>query len=193
MTQFEFLMTFASVVLAIALTEMFGSWGKLARSSRPIRWSGLWVGWTVVLAGLTIMYWSGMWPYRNASFSEAYRIAWLVIPTFLLVVLCFLFSPEPEADREEIDLADRYWRIAPRAFPVLALFLVATQVADALIIGQGPLGPDPPLFVRLLVPGLFLLVVACALSRIAWLHFVTLGCFAAVVTGFLFVSTGIFQ
>ena len=32
MTLFEFLMAIASVVIAIALTEMFGGWGNLLRT-----------------------------------------------------------------------------------------------------------------------------------------------------------------
>ena len=193
MSQFEFLMSFASVVLAIAVTEIFGGWGKLARSSQPIRWSGLWVGWSAVLVGLIMMYWSGMWPYRDASFSEGYRVAWLVVPTFLLVILCFLFSPEPDPVSDEIDLAARYWQIAPRAFSVLALFMISAGIADALISGQGPFGPAPPFFLQVLPPVLLLLVVACSRSSAAWLHVVTLAGFAVLVTTFLTVTTGIFE
>ena len=193
MTQFEFLMTFASVVLAIALTEIFGGWGKLARSRRPIRWSVLWVGWSMAIVGLIMMYWSGIWPYRTASFSEGYRVAWLVIPTFLLVVLCFLFSPEPGSGEGEVDLAERYWQIAPRAFPVLALFMIASRIADHVISGTGPFGPEPPAFVLFVLPASLVLVLACALSRRVWLHFATLASFVAINVVFLFASTGIFE
>ena len=129
MTQFEFLMAFASVILAIALSEMLGGWGKLIRSRLPICWSGLWVGWSLYIVAVTIMYWSGMWPYRDQSFREGYKIFWLVIPTFLLVVLGYLLSPEPGDDVGEVDLEARYWQIAPRMFPLLALFLACAALA----------------------------------------------------------------
>ena len=136
MTQFEFLMTFASVILAIALSEMLGGWGRLIRSRLPVSWSGLWVGWSLFVIALTIMYWSGMWPYRDQSFSEGYKVFWLAVPTFFLVVLGYLLSPEPEDDASEVDLSERYWLIAPRMFPLLASFLVCSTLADIIIMGE---------------------------------------------------------
>jgi len=129
-------MAFASVILAVALTGILGGWGKLARSKLPIRWSGLWVCWSLVVVSSIIMYWSGMWPYRDHSFREGYKIYWLAIPTFFFVVLGYLLSPEPEDGVDEVDLEARYWRIAPRVFPLLVLAAISSFLADVIIMGD---------------------------------------------------------
>ena len=46
----------------------------------------------------------GIWPYRNASFEEGYKVVWLALPTFTLIFLSYLFSPDPLSD-ECVDLA----------------------------------------------------------------------------------------
>jgi hypothetical protein len=193
MSQFEFLMTFASVVLAIAMTELLAGWGRLARSGVAIRWSPIWVGWSVVLVLLITMYWSGIWPYRDQSFGEGYKILWLVLPTFLLVVLSFLLSPEPDREASEVDLEALYARIAPRMFPILAVFIVATQTADLVIEVRVPERMGPPPAVRALLPTVFALVVACCFSRARWLHWLALAGFGFGGAYFLFAKTGLFE
>jgi hypothetical protein len=196
MTQFEFLMTFASVILAIALSEMLGGWGRLIRSRLPISWSGLWVGWSLLVIAFTIMYWSGMWPYRDQSFSEGYKVFWLAVPTFFLVVLGYLLSPEPEEDALEVDLGERYWLIAPRMFPLVAIFLVCSTLADVLIMG-GRRGANPlqELGISLHLYGIvsLMLLVACSFIKKLWLHWGTLALLSAAPLLFLFGELAIFR
>jgi hypothetical protein len=189
-------MTFASVILAIALSEMLGGWGKLIRSRAPISWSGLWVGWSLLVVALTIMYWSGMWPYRDQSFSEGYKIFWLAVPTFFLVVLGYLLSPEPEDGASEVDLGERYWHIAPRMFPLLAIFLVCSTLADVLIMGgwRGAnslqeIGISPALFG---IVGLMLLIASSFIKK-PWLHWGTLALLSTAPLLFLFGELAIFE
>lgn len=131
-------MTFASVVLAIGLTEVFGGWGRLVRSGLPVRWYPLWVAWSTYLVILTIQYWSGIWPYRDASFEEGYKVVWLALPTFTLIILSYLFSPDPLSD-ECVDLEERYWNAAPRAFPLFGITLGLATAADYVVMGH-PIG-----------------------------------------------------
>lgn len=128
-------MTFASVVLAIGLTEVFGGWGRLIRSGLPVRWYPLWVAWSAYLVILTIQYWSGIWPYRDASFAEGYKVVWLALPTFTVIILSYLFSPDPLSD-ECVDLEERYWKAAPRAFPLFGITLGLAMAADYIVIGH---------------------------------------------------------
>jgi len=196
MTQFEFLMTFASVILAIALSEMLGGWGRLIRSRVPISWSGLWIGWSLFVIAITIMYWAGMWPYRDQSFREGYKIFWLAVPTFFLVVLGYLLSPEPEDDASEVDLGERYWLIAPRMFPLLAIFIVCSTVADVLIVGErrgaGPL-QEFVISPRLYGIASLMLLVACSFTRKLWLHWGTLALLSPAPLLFLFGDVAIFR
>jgi len=82
-----------TVLSAVVEIRVLACGGKVARSKLPIRWSALWIGWSLIVVALTVMYWSGMWPYRDQSFREGYKIFWLAIPTFFLVVLNYLLSP----------------------------------------------------------------------------------------------------
>ncbi len=196
MTQFEFLITFASVVLAIALTEMLGGWGRLIRSRLPIRWSGLWIGYSLAVVSIIIMYWSGMWPYRDQSFREGYKIYWLAIPTFFLVVLGYLLSPEPDDDADEVDLEARYWQISPRMFPLLALIFVGSVLADVIIMGEPRVSasqPDRGIFtipVQILVLSL---IVSAGFIKKPWLHWVILALMVLPSIRYLFGDFTVFR
>lgn len=192
MTQFEFLMTFASVVLAIALTEMLGGWGKLIRSGVRIRWSGLWVGWSLIVVSIIIMYWSGMWPYRDQSFSEGYKIFWLAIPTFFLVVMGYLLSPEPKEGVEEVDLKTRYWQISSKLFPLLALFMVSAQFADVIIIGEIRERGLARFVVILGQVVALSITVAAGFIKMPWLHWAALVIFSLGPIRYLFGSYAVF-
>ncbi len=191
MTQFEFLMAFASVILAVALTEILGGWGKLARSKMPIRWSGLWVGWSLLIVALSVMYWSGMWPYRDQSFREGFKIFWLAIPTFFLVVLSYLLSPEPQKDEVEVDLEARYWRISPRMFPLFSIFFVCSAIADTIIMGGiRESGVFDTNWSLLFGTVLLALLVASGLTKRSWLHWTTLVLMSVAPLRFLFSDFG---
>jgi hypothetical protein len=135
MSHFEFLMTIASVVLAIGLSELFAGWGRLVRSGTRIKWSGLWIAWSIYIVILHFMYWSGIWPYRDVTFDSGFKILWLAIPTFFIIVISYLFSPDP-GDLEELDLEALYWRIMPRAVPMLMCVYIMSTLADRVLIGE---------------------------------------------------------
>jgi hypothetical protein len=196
MTQFEFLMTFASVILAIALTEMLGGWGKLIRSGLPTRWSGLWIGWSLVIVAIIIMYWSGLWPYRDQSFREGYKVFWLAIPTFFLVVLGYLLSPERLDGADNVDLERRYWQISPRMFPLLAMFLVCAALADWIIVGElryPNASQGSEIVSRILQISTFSLLVAAGFTAKPWLHWMALAFLSIAPIRFLFGDFAIFQ
>ena len=65
MTQFEFLMMIASVVVAVGMTEIVGGWGRLARADGEIKFDWLHLGWTIYILLLSVQYWIGMWSYRE--------------------------------------------------------------------------------------------------------------------------------
>jgi len=60
MTLFEFLMAIASVVIAMALTEIFAGWGRLLRTQIVPKIDWLHLLWTVVVVLYSIQYW---WEY----------------------------------------------------------------------------------------------------------------------------------
>ncbi len=57
MSQFEFFMIIVSVLIAIAISELAGWWGRLIRSDHKASFDPLHLGWTV----LTHYTWAGRW------------------------------------------------------------------------------------------------------------------------------------
>jgi hypothetical protein len=189
-------MTFASVVLAIALTEILGGWGKLIRSRLPIRWSGLWIGWSLVVVSSIVMYWSGMWPYHDQSFREGYKIYWLAIPTFFFVVLGYLLSPEPEATADEVDLEARYWQISPRMFPLLVLAGIGSLLADVIIMGGTRVSAASPDRGSVTIPiriVIFTLLVSAGFIKKPWVHWVALALMSTATIRYLFGDFAVFR
>jgi hypothetical protein len=182
-------MTFASVILAIALSEILGGWGKLIRSNLPIPWSPLWIGWSLFLVALIIIYWSGMWPDRDQSFSEGHKIFWLAIPTFFLVVLSYLLSPEPDDGCESVDLEERYWRISSRMFPLLTLFMASSLAADVVIVGEA-LTPAPAGWLGGIAG--FSAIIAAGLVKKPWLHWLVLAIVSSLPLRYLLSTIPIF-
>ena len=90
MTLFEFLMAIASVVIAIALTEMFGGWGNLLRTHVRPKVDWLHLGWTILITLYAIQYWVGNWPYRDIEFQSVYQVWFLIFPTVFIFNLWYL-------------------------------------------------------------------------------------------------------
>jgi len=107
MTLFEFLMAIASVVIAIALTEMFGGWGNLLRTHVRPRIDWLHLGWTILITLYAIQYWVGIWPYRDIEFHSIYQVWFLIFPTLFIVLVAFAITPNV-APAESLDLREYY-------------------------------------------------------------------------------------
>lgn len=116
------------------------------------------------------MYWSGLWPYRDVEFDTGLKILWLAIPTFFMIVLSYLLSPDPEG-QSEIDLDARYWRVTSRLSPLLLCVLIMSMLADRVILGADSGIQESQ--ERVLLPVLGLSVIGLALMpfiRRAWFH-----------------------
>jgi hypothetical protein len=134
MTLFEFLMALASVVIAIALTEIFAGWGRLLRTHVTPRIDWLHLGWSLVIVLYAIQYWVGIWPYREVEFTLIYQVWFLIFPTLFIVLVSYAITPEidPEAN---LNLRDYYMSRRAPVFIGLAAFLATAQVADVIILG----------------------------------------------------------
>jgi len=135
MTLFEFLMALASVVIAIALTEMFAGWGRLLRAHITPRIDWLHLGWTLVVVLYSIQYWVGIWPYRDIVFDRIYQVWFLIFPTLFIVLVSYAITPDIEPDAK-LDLRDYYMLRRGPIFFGLAAFLAMAQLADMVIFAE---------------------------------------------------------
>ncbi|PCI81388.1 MAG: hypothetical protein COB20_01715 [SAR86 cluster bacterium] len=133
MTLFEFLMALASVVIAIALTEIFAGWGRLLRTHIVPRIDWLHLGWTLVIVLYAIQYWVGIWPYREIQFTLIYQVWFLIFPTLFIVLVSYAITPDIDPDRN-LDLRDYYLSRRAPVFIGLAAFLATAQLADVIIL-----------------------------------------------------------
>lgn len=160
MTLFEFMMAIASVVIAIALTEMFGGWGNLLRAHILPSIDWLHLSWSLVVVMYAIQYWMGIWPYRVQEFIYIYQVWFLIIPTLFIVLVSFAITPDVSPD-DNLQLRDYYMTRRMPIFLGLAIFVATAQLADLIIEGTGFSLPGVLLMVSLIGP---------AFSRAIWLH-----------------------
>jgi hypothetical protein len=165
MTQFEFLMMIASVVVAVGMTEIVGGWGRLARADGEIKFDWLHLGWTIYILLLSVQYWIGMWSYRELHIEYVGQIFFLVVPTLFLVLAAFAMSPDV-VNRSQIDMRTYYLEKRRVVFLSLAVFSLAAWLADIVIVGYERLEVSFMLFS--IVSGLVL--CALAYSQRVWLH-----------------------
>lgn len=134
MTLFEFLMALASVVIAIALTEIFAGWGRLLRTHIVPRIDWLHLGWSLVVVLYAIQYWVGIWPYRDVEFTLIYQVWFLIFPTLFIVLVSYAITPDIDPEKS-LDLRDYYMSRRAPVFIGLAAFLATAQLADVIILG----------------------------------------------------------
>jgi len=134
MTLFEFLMAIASVVIAIALTEIFGGWGHLLRIHIVPKIDWLHLSWTLVVVLYAIQYWVGIWPYRDIEFEFIYQVWFLIFPTLFIVLVSFSITPDVEPD-DKFNLREYYMSRRGPIFYGMAAFMGMAQLADLVILG----------------------------------------------------------
>ena len=151
MTLFEFLMAIASVVIAIALTEIFAGWGRLLRTHIVPKIDWLHLCWTVVVVLYSIQYWVGIWPYRDIGFTTIFQVWFLIFPTLFIVLVSYAITPDIKPDDDQ-DLREYYMARRGPIFLGLTAFVTMAQIADVVILGTGfsPIGTG--LIAILLIP-----------------------------------------
>ena len=133
MTLFEFLMALASVVIAIALTEIFAGWGRLLRTHIVPHIDWLHLGWSLVIVLYAIQYWVGIWPYREIEFTFIYQVWFLIFPTLFIVLVSYAITPDIDPETS-LDLRDYYMSRRAPVFIGFAAFLATSQLADVIIL-----------------------------------------------------------
>ncbi len=135
MTQFEFLMMVAAVVIAVGLAEILGSWGKLLRSDQSlVRYDWLHAGHSTNLVLTTVQYWVGMWAYSPLELSSVLQVYFLIIPSFFLVVASFAISPDAPTDKV-LNCREYYLSRRAAIFVPIAIGGLLSVIADGVIAG----------------------------------------------------------
>lgn len=135
MEQFEYVMVLSGVVVAVAMTEIVGAWGRILRTDANVKVEPLFVGWTFYVLLLSMLYWVSMWPYQNIELAYLAQVWLLVLPTLFLVLVSFALTPDvPEGG--ELDLRSFYFNRRRRVFYSLAGFILVGTLARVLLVGK---------------------------------------------------------
>lgn len=131
MSQFEFLVILAGVVIGIAMAEIVSGWGKIVRTHAKLELDWLQFGWTVVILLNAMIYWVGIWPYAEAGIQYLGQVYFLVVPTLFLVMIAFAITPT-DFSSTPFSMRDYYMERRKPIFLCYAVFFFTSQVADYL-------------------------------------------------------------
>ncbi len=180
MSQFEFYLVIAGVVVAIAMAEIVGGWGQLVRANQGVKFDWLHFGWTLCVLLISMLYWVGMWPYSELEFTYLGQVWFLVLPTLFLVVLAYAITPNLSATRG-IDLREYYLANRRPIFLSFGLFVFMSNVADFTIVG-----PASVMNFEGLISAVFIaLTIFLALNERIWIHATAL---AMTLSYFMFLA-----
>jgi hypothetical protein len=164
MSQFEFFMIIVSVLIAIAISEIVGWWGRLIRSNKQAEVDYLHLGWTVAILIISVTYWMGIWPYAEYEIVHVGQIWALILPTVCLILLAYAITPGEDYSGEgSAFIFERRRSI----FIAMAAMLTLGILADWVFIGFVPPSATP----MILLIGLY---VACAYTAQPWVQVVAL-------------------
>lgn len=129
MSQFEFLVILAGVVIGIAMAEIVSGWGKIVRTSSKLELDWLQFGWSVVILLNAMIYWVGIWPYADVGIQYLGQVYFLVVPTLFLVIISFAITPT-DFTAGPFSFREYYMERRKPIFMFYAVFGVTSTAAD---------------------------------------------------------------
>lgn len=172
MTQFEFMMMVASVVVAMVIAEIVGGWGRLLRAE-PGRVKFDWLHITVssVLLLISLQYWVGMWAYWHIELESTLQVLFLVLPTIFLVLSAFAVSPQVPTSGT-LDCRAFYLSRRQVIWLPMIVLAVLSSTADGIIAGFDKVEEDVWVYVGIVFP---LLLLSAVVSSRIWVHGLLVG------------------
>lgn len=131
MSQFEYLMVLAGVVVAVAMTEIVGAWGRILRTDAKVTMEPLFVGWSIYVLLLSMFWWVYMWTYQHIELMYMGQVWLMVFPALCLVLVAFALTPNVPVSGE-LDLRRLYFSKHRLVFLALIAFVVMITVAGLL-------------------------------------------------------------
>jgi hypothetical protein len=134
---FEFIVGMISVILALAIAQLFIGIADLLQNRNRVRFFLPHTLWNINLFLLTFVHWWSLWTFRDLSWNFAMFFYSLLGPS-LIFFAATIVNPR-NISRESIDLQEHY-------FSSRQLFLIVMILTVIAITLDGPLfGTEPPL------------------------------------------------
>ncbi|MFK8050411.1 MAG: hypothetical protein AB8B81_18455 [Halioglobus sp.] len=155
MDLFEFIVGIISVILALALAQMFLGLASLIQRVDPVRLSLDHSAWVISLFLLTFIHWWSLWDFREIVWNFPRFLFALSAPS-LMFFAATLINPK-EVASGPMDLADHFQQIRR---PFFVVFIVMGSIMTM----DGPMFGTEPLFNNLRV--IQLAVILCAFAAL---------------------------
>jgi hypothetical protein len=140
-SQFEFSIVIASIIIAIAITEILATWGRMIRYRRRFRTYWVHLGWMALVLLLAVQFWWSLWELREWPDWSFFEYVFSLVPFLTLVVMTFLLCPDPAMDGHDT-LEAYFFDHAGWFFGLGAVFLFQLMLVNPLLRGEPWVGPE---------------------------------------------------
>lgn len=135
MSQFEFSTVLVSIVIAIAITEILATWGRIIRMRGRIRPYWVHLGWMALVLLLAIQFWWSLWELNDWPGWGFFEYVLSLLPFLTLVVLTFLLCPDPTLDRHD-ELERFFYENSGWFFALAGAFLLELMITNPVLRGE---------------------------------------------------------
>ena len=105
MSQFEYLVTFTSIIAGLGVVDLAQSFRELVRPRRPVRWHWLPLLWAVITFYFVVqIWWNG---YQLLQESTANYFVMYLLTYLLLYLVCAFALPDPEWSQAQEEARSR--------------------------------------------------------------------------------------
>jgi hypothetical protein len=140
-SQFEFSIVILSIVIAISISEVLATWGRMIRYRRRIRPYWVHVGWMALMLLLAVQFWWSLWELQEWPDWGFFQYIMSLIPFLTLVVLTFLLCPDMTAEGHA-ELESYFYEHSSWFFALAAAFMVELMILNPGLRGEPWLGPE---------------------------------------------------
>jgi hypothetical protein len=138
---FEYLSVLVSIVIALGISEIASSWGRMLRHRAHVRFYWLHAFWSAFTALLMVQFWWGFWEFRTVEVWTFVGLLGVVVESLVLVIAAIVLVPHGDA-REPLDLRAHYFEQHRLFFALGALLIAQLMVIDSVVGGQPYLHPE---------------------------------------------------
>lgn len=135
MSRFEYLSVLVSIVVALGLSEVASSWGRLLRHRARVRFYWLHAVWSAFVVLFMIQFWWGFWNFRTI---EEWSFLGLVcvVGEALVMVLASLILMPGDIPSDGVDLREHYYEQKSLFFGLAFVLLCMLALVDSVVSDQ---------------------------------------------------------
>jgi hypothetical protein len=133
--RFEYLSVLVSIVIALGMSEVVSTWGRLLRQRNEVKFSLIHAGWSSFMLVFMAQLWWGLWNYRLVA-DWTFLSLLLLLSLSLSIVLAALAITPSDCVAPGLDLHAFFFANRRLFFGIGGALLIQIALADALVSKQ---------------------------------------------------------